>query len=48
MSDCAIVTSDIMDAYLESMDTFNDYEEEDPLILHKSTTSSKSGVWLTV
>ncbi len=31
MSDCAIITSDIMDAYLESMDTFNDYyfqEEE--------------------
>ena len=26
MSDCAIITSDIMDAYLESMDTFNDYD----------------------
>lgn len=28
MSDCAIITSDIMDAYLESMDTFNDYDSE--------------------
>lgn len=24
-----IITSDIMDAYLESMDTFNDYQEEE-------------------
>ncbi len=24
-----IITSDIMDSYLESMDTFNDYQEEE-------------------
>lgn len=26
MFDCAIITSDIMDAYFESMDVYNDYD----------------------
>lgn len=29
MDDCAIITSDIMDAYLESMDVYNDYSEQE-------------------
>lgn len=29
MSDYAIITSDIMDAYLESMDTFGDYSDSE-------------------
>lgn len=29
MESCAIITSDIMDAYLESMDVYNDYSEQE-------------------
>lgn len=29
MSDCAIITSDIMDAYIDAMDVYNDYSEQE-------------------